>query len=127
MRIILDTHLFLWWIKGDAKLAKKTRSKILDATEVYVSSASIWECAIKIKLKKLDVDIKELVAAIEASNFIELPITAEHAAKVIELPDLHRDPFDRILVAQAICEPLILLTADKKIGAYSDLVEVISD
>jgi PIN domain nuclease of toxin-antitoxin system len=125
MRLLLDTHVFLWCIKNDRRLSKASRSKIIHASEVYVSSASIWEAAIKIKLKKLDVDIGLMVAAIPESGFLELPISAYHAAAVCRLSDIHRDPFDRILIAQAICEPLTFLTADVQLRNYSDLVEII--
>lgn len=125
MRLLLDTHIFLWCIKGDAKLSKTIRSKILHASEVYVSSASIWESTIKITLKKLEGDVNEIVEAIVESGFLELPITALHAAAVATLPDIHRDPFDRILIAQTICEPLTFLTADALLKNYSELVEVI--
>lgn len=125
MRILLDTHLFLWCIKDDKRLSKAARFKILHATEVYISSASIWEACIKIKLKKLEVDVSEMVAAIKESGFAELPITVQHAAAVAKLPDIHRDPFDRILIAQAISEPLLLLTADQQLRDYSELVEII--
>lgn len=125
MRLLLDTHIFLWCIKDDARLSKSIRSKILHASEVYVSSASIWESTIKIKLKKLDGDVNEIVEAIVDSGFIELPITALHAAAVAALPDIHRDPFDRVLIAQAISEPLTFLTADTQLKNYSELVEVI--
>ena len=124
MRLLLDTCIFLWCVKNDAKLSKATRSKILAAEEVYVSSASIWEAAIKIKLKKLDVDLTELVESISASDFLQLPITSVHAAATIKLADIHRDPFDRMLIAQAISEPLILLTADKVLTSYSDFVHL---
>lgn len=125
MRLLLDTHIFLWWIKADTKLSKSTRTKILQASEVYVSSASIWESTIKIALKKLDGNVNEIVEAIVKSGFAELPITALHAAAVAALPEIHRDPFDRILIAQAISEPLIFLTADAQLKNYSKLVEVI--
>jgi PIN domain nuclease of toxin-antitoxin system len=125
MRLLLDTHVFLWCIKSDKRLSKQVRAKILQASEVYVSSASIWESTIKIKLKKLDADVDQMVAAITESGFIELPITAYHAAQVAHLPDFHRDPFDRILLAQAISEPLTFLTADTQLKSYSELVEVI--
>lgn len=91
-----------------------------------VSSASVWEAVIKIKLKKLDVDIDQLVKAINESGFLELPIMAHHAAAVFDLLDIHRDPFDRILIAQAIVEPLTFLTADAELKNYSDIVEVIN-
>jgi len=125
MRLLLDTHIFLWCVKGDRRCSKAVQTKILHASEVYVSSASIWEAAIKIKLKKLDVNVAELVEAISKSGFLELPITAYHAAAICHLPDIHRDPFDRILIAQAITEPLTFLTADTTLRNYSDLVEVI--
>ena len=127
MRLLLDTHVFLWSIKDDRRLSKSVRNKILQATDVYVSSASIWEAVIKVKLKKLDIDIDEMVSAISASGFLELPITSHHAAAVLSLPDLHRDPFDRILIAQAISEPLGFLTADASLKDYSALVELIND
>jgi PIN domain nuclease of toxin-antitoxin system len=125
MRLLLDTHIFLWCVKNDRRLSKIVRSKILQATEVYISSASIWEATMKIKLKKLDADIEKLVEAIDESGFLELPITARHAIAVNHLPDIHRDPFDRILIAQAISEPLTFLTADTLLRNYSDLIEVI--
>ena len=125
MRLLLDTHVFLWCIKNDRRLSAAARSKIIQATEVYVSSASIWEATIKIKLKKLDADIDEMVEAIAESGFLELPIITQHAAAVSRLSDFHRDPFDRILIAQAIIEPLTFLTADAELRKYSDLIEVI--
>ncbi len=124
MRILLDTHLYLWWINGESKLSKLLKNTILEANEVYVSSASIWEASIKAKLGKLNVNIEELVSSIESSGFLELPITARHAAAVYQLPDLHRDPFDRILITQAICEPLQFLTLDQSLKGYSELVKV---
>lgn len=123
MRILLDTHIFLWTIKGDIRLKKDLRTTISNATEVYISSASIWEIAIKIKLKKLQGNIQEIVESISASGFLELPITAMHAAYVSVLPDHHRDPFDRMLISQAISEPLTLLTIDEQLKYYSDLVK----
>lgn len=125
MRILLDTHVFLWYTKADRKLSAKSRSMIQNATEVYVSAASIWEATIKVRLGKLDVKIDDLVKAITSSGFSELPITAEHAAAVDRLSDLHRDPFDRILLAQAITEPLTFLTVDELLKNYSDLVTII--
>jgi PIN domain nuclease of toxin-antitoxin system len=124
MRLLLDTHVFLWCVKGDKQLGKATRATIARATDVYVSSASIWEAAIKKALGKLEVDIELLVRSISASGFIELPITARHAAAVANLPSLHRDPFDRILIAQALCEPLRFLTSDSALKSYSDLVDI---
>ena len=125
MRILLDTHVYLWWLQDHPNLSTAARTRIIAATDVYVSSASIWEASIKAGLGKLDVDIDQLVAEIDNSGFRELPISARHAAMVTRLPDIHRDPFDRILVAQALCEPLRLLTADSMLRGYSELVETV--
>jgi len=125
MRLLLDTHIYLWWLADHPSLSDQAKSKIANATEIYVSSASIWEASIKAGLGKLEVDIDELVLHIEASGFRELPISARHAATVRTLPALHNDPFDRLLVAQAVCEPLRLLTHDDKLKGYSELVDVI--
>ena len=122
MRILLDTHVYLWWLQDHPSLSAAARTKIVAATDVYVSSASIWEAAIKVGIGKLEVDIDQLVAEIDNSGFRELPVSARHAAMVTRLPDIHRDPFDRILVAQALCEPLRLLTADNMLSGYSELV-----
>ena len=125
MRLLLDTHVFLWCAKDDRRLTKRARALLSGATEIYVSSASIWEAAIKVKLGKLDANVDALVAAIAGSGFLELPVTAKHAAAVCRLPDVHNDPFDRLLIAQAMCEPLRFLTADVALGRYSDLVELV--
>ena len=126
MRILLDTHIFLWWLNNDPKLSKKTKTIILAATEVYISSASIWEACIKVKIGKLEFQVEKLAEAITESGFLELPITAKHTVGTYKLSDIHNDPFDRILIAQAICEPLQFLTADKLLASYTDLVKVIS-
>ncbi len=125
MHLLLDTHVFLWFLKNDRDLSVKARKLIIDAEEVYVSSASIWEAAIKINLGKLNADINALATSIEAQGFLELPITARHAAFISTLVDHHRDPFDRMLIAQAMTEPLRLLTADQQLARYSELVELV--
>lgn len=127
MRLLIDTNIFLWCVLDDPKLTKKSREIILNADERYVSSASVWEIAIKKSLGKLDADddISDLANSIKASGFLELAITAKHAAMVYELSPFHRDPFDRLLIAQTICEPLIFLTADAQLEKYSPLVKII--
>jgi PIN domain nuclease of toxin-antitoxin system len=125
MHILLDTHLYIWWLKDDRHLSKKARSMIDSADEVYISSVSIWEAAIKVQLGKLDVVIADLITSISHEGFIELPLSAKHAAIITELPNHHRDPFDRALVAQAVSEPLRLLTVDDKLKQYSELVEMV--
>jgi len=90
-----------------------------------VSAASIWEISIKSALGKLEADPNEVLAGIESAGFNHLAIVGGHAAKVVELPPVHRDTFDRLLVAQARFEPMILLTDDEVLRAYGDLVEVV--
>lgn len=125
MYILLDTHIYIWWLNDSSKLSKRARSLIINASDVYVSSASIWEAAIKIQMGKLEAKLSDLVSAIEKSGFKALPITAEHAAKIIELPNHHKDPFDRILIAQSMTEPLRFLTVDQSLENYSDLIEIV--
>ena len=125
MRLLLDTHIYLWWLEDDSQLSKKARLLITNANAVYVSSVSIWEMSIKQGLGKLAVDINSLVLAIEMNSFLELPVSAQHAVVTSQLPLLHRDPFDRMLIAQAMYEPLQFLTADATLQQYSDLVELV--
>ena len=125
MRLLLDTQLFLWSVADSPRLSAEARRSILSADEVYVSAASIWETAIKAGLGKIQGDMAQLAEAIGGSGFVELPVTALHAARVAELPSHHRDPFDRLLLAQAMTEPLVLLTADAALLPYSDLVRLV--
>jgi PIN domain nuclease of toxin-antitoxin system len=125
VRLLLDTHIFLWATIDSPKLANEARRLILSAEEVYVSAASIWEIAIKSGLGKIEGDVGLMVGAIEGSGFLELPVSASHAAFVATLPLHHRDPFDRLIVAQAMMEPLALLTADDVLSQYTELVRVV--
>jgi PIN domain nuclease of toxin-antitoxin system len=125
MRLLLDTHVFLWAVVGSARLDAKARALIESAEAVHVSAVSIWEVAIKARLGKIEADPDELCAAIGASGFSELPISSAHAAAVTRLPQHHADPFDRLLVAQALTEPLRLLSADAALAAYGDIVIVL--
>jgi PIN domain nuclease of toxin-antitoxin system len=109
-------------MNGDKKLSKEAQRIMLTADAVFVSAATIWEISIKSALGKLDADLDELVGNLEHAGFRELPVTARHAAAVRNLPDIHRDPFDRLLVAQATTEPLRLLTIDDNVEKYTDLV-----
>lgn len=122
MRLLLDTHIFIWTVAAHPRLTARAKQMMNNADEILVSSASIWEAAIKAALGKLDTDIDQLVNAIESSGFSELPVRAKHAALVRQLPAIHNDPFDRILIAQAVSEPLHLLTSDQQLSAYSPLV-----
>ena len=124
-RILLDTHLLLWAVAEPRKMPPAVRSRI-DAAEVFVSAASIWKVSIKAALGKLAADPAELLAEIEPAGFNLLPVTGEHAAAVARLPAIHADPFDRMLVAQAKTEPLLLLTNDSLLAGYGDCVELIT-
>lgn len=125
MRLLLDTHVFLWAVAGSPLLKPATRRALESADQVFVSAASIWEIAIKSRLGKIKADPDELAQAIETSGFFELPIKASHAAGVAKLKLYHGDPFDHLLIAQAIAEPLRLLTADAALAQYSDVVMLI--
>jgi len=127
MRILLDTHIFIWATTDDARLSPLARDLMLAATEVYVSAASIWEISIKSRLGKIDADPDVMVRAIATSGFRELPVSAAHAAQIARLPHAadHKDPFDRLLVAQSMVEPLVLLTADPKVVAYGSLTKLV--
>ncbi|ABQ26634.1 type II toxin-antitoxin system VapC family toxin [Geotalea uraniireducens] len=122
MRILLDTHIYLWWLDDSPQLSMAARTMIQEAETVYISSATLWEAVIKIGLGKLEADPAELVAGIRASGFEPLPITPEHALALPGLANHHKDPFDRMLIAQAISEPLRLVTMDGVLSAYSELV-----
>ena len=106
------------------KLSAQTR-KVVDTAEVYVSAATIWEISIKVAIGKLKADAREILAALDPAGLRLLPISGEHGARVARLPPLHKDPFDRMLVAQALTEPMILLTNDKALEPYGDLVQVV--
>ncbi len=125
MRLLLDTHIFLWYLTASRKLPKSVFYRIEIADVVFISAASIWEAGIKIKQGRLQGSTSDLIAGIASSGFIELPMTATHSALAASLPEHHRDPFDRMLIAQAMSEPLRLLTADGVLRQYSELVEMI--
>lgn len=124
MRILLDTHLLLWALSQPSKLTAKMRQTI-DSAEVYVSAASIWEISIKSALGKLTADTGEVLAGVEPAGFSLLPVQGEHAVKVATLPPLHRDPFDRMLVAQALVEPMLLYTNDEMLRGYGSIINVV--
>lgn len=124
-RVLLDTHLLLWAVAAPRKLTSAARSRI-ESADVFVSAVSIWEVSIKVALGKLAADPAELLAEIEPAGFTLLPISGEHAAAVARLPAVHADPFDRMLVAQAKTEPLLLLTNDSILAGYGDCVELVA-
>ena len=119
MRLLLDTHVLLWWLADDRKLGKEARAMIADAAhQALVSAASVWEIAIKAALRRIEIEIDDLEDAIVKSGFQPLPITAQHAVRVGRLPHVYRDPFDRMLVAQAGVEELRLVTHDRVFERY---------
>lgn len=119
MNLLLDTHVFLWWLSDDRRLTAPARAAIeREDAGVYVSAASAWEIAIKAALGKLKPRALDVPREIEAGGFLELPISARHAQAAGGLPRLHADPFDRMLVAQARVEGLTLVTYDPEIAPY---------
>ena len=118
MRLLVDTHIFLWWCADDRRLGSAEREAIRNpANEVYLSAASVWEIVLKQALGRLRVPAPASAAALRL-GFQPLPITFEHAEATASLPSLHRDPFDRLLVAQARVESLTLITHDPSIRSY---------
>lgn len=125
MKLLLDTHVALWLTQDDAQLSPGARELIRTAEEVFVSSISIWEVSIKVSIGKLPVEAMRLESQLTRDGIQPLPVTWTHARAVQSLPMLHRDPFDRMLIAQAMSEPLHLLTHDAALSVYSELVIVI--
>ena len=125
MRLLLDTHILLWALNDDPKLSGKTRKLIENAADVYVSAATFWEMAIKVGVGKLAVDLDEIREYCLESGFVELPITSEHAIAVKDLEHHHNDPFDRLIIATAMSEPMKLLTADPQVAQYTSLAMLV--
>jgi PIN domain nuclease of toxin-antitoxin system len=122
MHLLLDTHTFLWWVTDAAPLSSSARAAITDADNTcLLSMASVWEMAIKRSLGKLELngDLGHFLAEqLPANQIALLPIELHHAVRVVDLPWHHRDPFDRLLVAQALCDGLTLVSADAALAAY---------
>jgi PIN domain nuclease of toxin-antitoxin system len=122
MNILLDTHVALWAVTDDDHLSRDARQYLEDSeNRVFVSAASVWEISIKHAIRSGEMPLSgaDAKSYFEASGYTWVPITASHAAAVDGLPPIHKDPFDRILVAQAMHEPLLLLTHDKRLVEYS--------
>jgi PIN domain nuclease of toxin-antitoxin system len=125
VRLLLDTSIVLWVAADSPRLSEAGRHEIESAEEVFVSSMSLWEMVIKAGLGRLEVDFSRLMLRMAAAGVRELAVTWRHALTVRSLADHHRDPFDRMLIAQAISEPLRLITSDARLCAYSDLVMLV--
>ena len=120
MRLLLDTHVLIWWLADDRKLKKTARDIIANSrNEIFASTVVLWEIAIKASLGRIDADVDEIEAAISETGFEPLPINLQHAARIARLPGIHRDPFDRMLVAQASIEELRLVSHDRIFERYA--------
>jgi len=121
VRLLLDTHAFLWWLAGDRALPEQVRDEIAKAQFVYVSAASVWEIATKYRIGKLPgaaAIVGNLSRVIASEEFTELPIGIRHAEVAGLLPGPHRDPFDRMLIAQATVDDLMLVSNEEIFDAY---------
>jgi PIN domain nuclease of toxin-antitoxin system len=117
LKLLLDTHIVVWWVRDDRRLGKEARSAIARADLVWVSAASGWEVATKVSKRRLRI-AEPLLVTVAADGFTELPFTLRHAEELQRLPLLHRDPFDRILVAQARQEGATIVTHDRAFEPY---------
>lgn len=124
MKLLLDTHFAFWWQTGDPRITPHVQALVEGAEVVYVSRVSLWELAIKAGLGRIQIDLPVFTSQVEAMGFVWLAIDNAHILQLMQLPgfDDHKDPFDRLLVAQSMSEPLILLTADRKLGRYGPTV-----
>ena len=119
-RLLLDTHVLLWWLSDDPQLGQVTRQAIVDPrNQVYISAASTWEISIKKSLGKLSAP-EDMDGIVDDEGFDKLPITLFHGEQAGMLPGYHKDPFDRMLIAQAQSEGLAIVTSDEKIIRYGD-------
>jgi PIN domain nuclease of toxin-antitoxin system len=122
LRLLLDTHIILWWLGDDPLLSQSVAALIRESENIiFVSAASLWEIWLKQSLGKLELP-EEFEDVLAAESFESLPLTAAHTREVARLPWHHRDPFDRMLLAQARVENLTLLTADSALAAYGEFV-----
>lgn len=128
MRILLDTHVLLWAVGNSDRLTVAARKWLEDSNnEVFFSAASLWEIALKAALGREDfrIDPAQVLEVMPETGFSELPVNAQHAVEVSRLPMIHKDPFDRLLVAQSKVEPMLLLTNDERLVSYSDNVRLV--
>jgi len=118
VRLLLDTHVLLWWLSDEEKLTSEARDAIADPENtIYLSAVVVWEIRIKEAIGKLSLP-DAFIETLARQAFVELPITVEQADEISRLPDIHRDPFDRLLIAQAVVEDLTIITRDSVIPDY---------
>lgn len=128
MKLLLDTHALLWWLDDSVRLGRKARRLIADPeTEVLVSTVSFWEIVVKVRVGKLQAELGDIIRASESQGFRHLAITRSHLRALEGLPVHHRDPFDHLLIAQAITEAATFLTADGFADRYPVTVASCSD
>ncbi len=128
MKYLLDTHVLLWLASASHRIPPNTRELLEEPTaELIFSVVNLWEIVIKASLERQDfqVDIRILRRTLLDNGYSELPVLAEHVMAVAGLPDIHRDPFDRLLIAQAVAEGILFLTADSQIARYPGPIRVV--
>lgn len=119
MRLLLDTHALLWWLADDAQLGTQARELIADpGNDILISAVSLWEIVVKVRVGKLKADIKDIMHAIDREGFTLLDISADHLVTLATLAMHHRDPFDHLLIAQAITEDAIFVSQDQHTPGY---------
>ena len=120
MRLLIDTHILIWWLADDRKLTRSARTIIANPdNDVLVSAASLWEISIKVSLGRLEVELDDLEQDIATNGFRSVPINHRHALTAGRLPAIHRDPFDRMLIAQANVDELRVVSHDRVFERYS--------
>jgi PIN domain nuclease of toxin-antitoxin system len=125
MMLLLDTQMVIWTALVSPKLPAAARQWIANASAVYVSSVSLWEIGMKVSVGKLKLSMGQLESRLTAFHALPLALTWSHAVRAYDITPHHRDPFDRLLLAQAVTEPLHLLTTDESLGSYSSLVIIV--
>ncbi|PPQ27563.1 type II toxin-antitoxin system VapC family toxin [Rhodopila globiformis] len=119
MKLLLDTPALLWWLSDDARLGPRARGLVAEpGNDVLVSVVSIWEILVKIRVGKLEADLGDIAVACERQGFLSVPITPEHLRRLSTLPVLHPDPFDHLLIAQAITEDATFVTGNRVAERY---------
>lgn len=128
MKFLLDTHALLWWLADDEQLGQGARNLIEDPdSDILASMVSLWEIVVKVRIGKLEANIKEVLQAIQREQFVLLDISSKHLLTLEGLPTHHRDPFDRLLIAQAITEGATFISEDRAISRYPVRLVTCSD
>jgi len=125
IQFLIDTNIILWLSENNPRIDKIKSLLLAEETQIFVSAVSWWEIVIKKRTGKLELEFDEIFYLAKNHNFLELPVTNDYMKAYLELPQLHRDPFDHMLLAQAITCPMRLITSDSQLAEYSSLVMVI--